>query len=188
MEHPSPDNTLKKTAVALMVISACVAWVFYMAWSSRIAMRTAIMPSLPERTTPLAVGLVLGLIFAATVIFGSSVGRDLKKIATQFAVGFGLGLLSSLHIYEVCVYLFPGDTVQYETDYQIVIPGRISENSRRCKAWLKIKDPNTHRWIDICTTPSDLDAQRKRGMNAIWVNAYTNTVGSYIINYAFIYK
>ncbi len=58
----------------------------------------------------------------------------------------------------------------------------------RCEAGLWIEDQSTNRWIELCTNKMDLDKNIQQGMQLVWVSARTNKIGSYIMNYTFIYN
>jgi len=188
MEYPSFENKSKKRAI---LVAACLvfgAWLLYMLWAVRIGTRTVLMPSVPEWTTYTVVGCLVGLVFAGRAIYYRPGGRSSKRVAESFFGGFCLGLVLSLHIYDVCTYLLPGEIVHYESAYELNIPGRSYGRSGRCEAGVRLKDLNTERWIELCTTKSELYDRRKKGMSAVWVTAHSNKIGSYILGYEFIYK
>ncbi|WP_455926725.1 hypothetical protein [Pseudomonas capeferrum] len=188
MEYPSFENKPKKRAILVAVCLVFGAWILYMLWAVRIGTRTVLMPSVPEWTTYTLVGCLIGLIFAGRAIYYRPAGRSLKRVADSFVGGFCLGLGLSLNIYNVCTYLLPGELVHYESAYELNIPGRSFGRAGRCEAGLGFKDLKTERWIELCTTKSELDDRRKKGMNAVWVTAHSNKIGSYILGYEFIYK
>lgn len=182
------ENRLKKAALLATICSLLGAWILYMLWAARIGMRTVLMASIPEWTTYITAGFVIGLIFAAKAFYARPAQRKPTQAVDPFFGGFCLGLACSINIYAVCVYLLPGDIIHYESAYEITYPGPSAGKFSRCEAGLRIKDINTGRWIELCTNQSDLDKQRQRGMNAVWVTARANKVGSYIIGYQFIFK
>ncbi|MGH8356990.1 MAG: hypothetical protein ACRESF_05825, partial [Pseudomonas sp.] len=114
--------------------------------------------------------------------------RNPNRVGESFFGGFCLGLILSLHSYDVVTYLLPGDIVQYASPYELVTPGPYVGKFSRCEAGLRIKDLKTERWVALCTTQSEFNDQRKTGMNAVWVTAHSNKIGSYIKAYEFIYK
>lgn len=182
------ENRLKKAALMAIICSLFGAWILYMLWAARIGMRTVLMASIPEWTTYITAGCVVGLIFAAKAFYSRPAQQTSARAVDPFFGGFCLGFACSFNIYAVCVYLLPGDVIHYESAYEITYPGPAAGKFSRCEAGLRIKDINTGRWTELCTNPSDLDKQRQRGMDAVWVTARANTVGSYIVGYQFIFK
>src|SRR5476651_2000181 len=163
MEYPSFENKSKKRAI---LVAACLvfgAWLLYMLWAVRIGTRTVLMPSVPEWTTYTVVGCLVGLVFAGRAIYYRPGGRSSKRVAESFFGGFCLGLVLSLHIYDVCTYLLPGEIVHYESAYELNIPGPSFGKSGRCEAGLRIKDLNTDRWIELCTSKSEFYDRKKKG-------------------------
>jgi hypothetical protein len=181
-------NKLKKVAFLAIICSLFGAWILYMLWAARIGMQTVLMASIPEWTTYITAGFVVGLIFAAKAIYARPAQRTLTQTIDPFFGGFCLGFACSINIYAVCVYLLPGNVIHYESAYEITYPGPAAGKFSRCEAGLRIKDINTGRWIELCTDKLALDHQKQRGMNAVWVTAQANKVGSYIVDYHFIFK
>lgn len=188
MNSGSRENKLKKITIIVFVFLLIGVWIFYMLWASRIGMRTVLMPSIPEWTTYIVVGALTGFAFAGRAIIRRSVGKTPEKVINSLLGGFCLGFACSLHIYDVCVYLLPGDIIHYKSDYEITFPGPAIGRFSHCEAGLWIKDLNTERQIKLCTNKSNLYDQQKQGMNTVWVTAHQNKIGSYIINYTFIYN
>jgi len=176
--------------LAIVILIMCL-WFAYMVWGVRLERRTVLMEFVPEWTTYFAVGVVVGVIFAARAIYVTyiwSSGQPSGKILESFASGFCLGFVCSLNIYAVLVYLLPGKIIQYESAYEIRYPGPSHGRSGSCEAGLWLRDTNTQSWIQLCTSKSELHDQMKLGANALWVTAYTNQIGSYILDYEFITK
>jgi hypothetical protein len=166
-------------------------WFAYMIWGVRLERRTVLMGFIPEWTTYFAVGVFIGAIFAARAIYVTCIlnsGQPSGKILESFASGFCLGFVCSLNIYAVLTYLLPGKIIQYESAYEVRYPGPSHGRSGSCEAGLWLRDTNTQSWIQLCTSKSELRDKMKKGTNALWVTAYTNQVGSYIMNYEFFIK
>ena len=113
--------------------------------------------------------------------------QTLKYFANTFLCGFSLGLVLSLNCYDIYVYLFPDKIIGYESEYEVVFPGPSRGKHGHCEAGLWLKDQNTNRWIQLCTNKEYLHSHRKQGMTGVWVTARVNNIGSYIVNYEFIY-
>lgn len=188
MKYYSSENKLRKIIVLVVVFLFVGAWIFYMLWASRIAMRTVLMTSTPEWVTYITAGFLIGIVFAGRAIYYRPAGKISKHVVESFFGGFCLGFVCFINIYDVCTYLFPGDIVHYESEYEVTFPGPAVGKFSHCEAGLWIKDLNTEHWIKLCTNKSNLYDQRKQGMNAVWVTAHTNKIGSYIIDYKFIFK
>ena len=188
MEYPSFENKSKKRTLLLVMCLLFGAWIAYTLWAGRIVMRTVLMPSIPEWTTYIVIGCLVGLFFAARATYYRPAVRNPNRVGESFFGGFCLGLILSLHSYDVVTYLLPGDIVQYASPYELVTPGPYVGKFSRCEAGLRIKDLKTERWVALCTTQSEFNDQRKTGMNAVWVTAHSNQIGSYIEAYEFIYK
>lgn len=71
----------------------------------------------------------------------------------MFLGGFVLGFLSIVNIFDVYVYLFPDDVINYTSDYEIVFPGPSKGKSSRCEAGLWIKDVHTGQFKQLCDPP-----------------------------------
>jgi len=181
-------NKIKKYGYVITLSTVMGLWFFYILWASRIGRQTVLMASIPEWMTYITAGSIAGLILAARVTYYRPTGKTPIYILESFGVGFTLGFVCSLHIYDVFVYLSPGEIIQYKSEYEVVFPGPAIGKSSRCEAGLWIKDLHTKRWIQLCTNKSALYNQRKQGMDAVWVTAHTNKIGSYIIEYQFIFK
>ncbi|WP_192553519.1 hypothetical protein [Pseudomonas sp. IzPS59] len=181
----SPVKTSKKIAGAAIVFLLLGLWFFYMSWALRISARTILMREIPEWTTYLLFGALVGVIFAGRTFYSRPAEKMAKRVIDSFLGGFCISFFFSLHAYDVGTYLLPGKVVNYESTYEITFPGPATGKTGRCEAGIWIEDPNTRRKIHLCTTKSDLDEQKKRGMDAVWVTARMNKMGSYIIGYAF---
>jgi hypothetical protein len=189
MEYPSFENEPKKKAFwSATCLILVVGWIVYMLWASRIGTRIVLMASIPEWTTYIVVGCLVGLVFTGRAIYYRPDGRDLKRVADSFVGGVCLGLVLSLNCYKVFTYLLPGEIIHYESAYELHIPGPSFGRSGRCEAGLRFKDLNTERWIELCTTELEFNERRKKGMDFVLVTAHSNKIGSYIIGYQFIYK
>jgi len=181
----SPVKTSKKIAIGAIALLLLGLWLFYMTWASRISAHTFLMPEIPELTTYLLFGVLVGTIFAGRTFYSRPADKIAKHVISSFFTAFCSSFLFSLHAYDVIAYLLPGEIVNYESSYEITFPGPSTGKYSRCEAGIRIEDPNTHRKIQLCTTKSDLYEKNKRHMNAIWVTARTNNLGSYIIGYDF---
>ena len=188
MELHSPPSTVKKIAVVAMVLLIFAALFSYLHWASRIAQQTVLMPWIPELATYIAVSVLMGLLFAGTTFYRRPLERSLKRAARSFSSGACVGFVCALNSCSVGTYLLPGDIVQYESDYEIHVPGPSLGRTSRCEAGLWINDLKTDRHFKLCTNNSDLHNQMAPGMNAVWVTAHSNKIGSYLDTYTFIYK
>jgi hypothetical protein len=177
----STKRKLKERAIATVVFLLAGAWFSYLFWAVGISARTILMPEIPELTTYLLIGTLFGVVFAGLAI---RAGKATKSAIESFLGGFSVGLICSLNIYDVSVYLLPGEVVSYESEYEVTYRGP----SKYCEAGLWINDPNTHRRIKLCTNKKELDERIGRGIYAVWVTAHTNELGSYIIDYTFFRK
>lgn len=182
------ENKKKKYTLLAVAFLIMGLWIFYMLWASRIGMRTVLMKSVPEWMTYITTGSILGVVLAGHATYYRPVGKTPKHILESFFGGFCFGFVCSLHIFDVCTYLLPGDIIHYQSEYEVTFPGPAVGRFSHCEVGLWIKDAHTKRWIQLCTNKSALHNQRKQGMNAVWVTAHTNKIGSYIIEYKFTFK
>ncbi|VVM48096.1 hypothetical protein [Pseudomonas fluorescens] len=181
MNTGSPKKKFRKQAIAAIVCLLAGGWIYYFCWAAGISARTILMPELPEFTTCLIFGALVGIVFAGRAI---RAGETAKGAIQSFGGGFCISLFFSINFYDVCAYLLPGKVVSYESEYEVTYPGP----SRYCEAGLWINDPNTHRRIELCTNKTELNERIGRGIYAVWVTARTNKLGSYIIGYTFFRK
>lgn len=188
MTFTHPKGTLKKAAIVITALSVIGALMFYLQWAAGIARQTILMPYIPAWTTYIAVSILFGLIFAGRALCRLPVEITLKRIASAFSSGLCIGFVCVLNSYDVGAYLLPGETVEYDSTYEITYPGPALGRTSRCEAGLWIEDPNTGRRLQLCTNKADLDRQIQRGMTAVRVTARTNRIGSYIIGHQFIYQ
>ncbi len=181
---------IKKREYIVVIVSIMILglWFWYMLWASGIGKRTVLMKNIPEWTTYITFGSVIGLFFAGHATYYRPIGKTAKHVLTSFWGGFSLGFVCILHFYDVCAYFLPGEINQYESEYDITFPGPAVGKSGHCEAGLWIKDAHTRRWIQLCTNRTDLYMQRKPGMNRVRVTARSNKLGSYIIDYQFSYN
>ncbi|OTA14147.1 hypothetical protein Xvie_03952 [Xenorhabdus vietnamensis] len=175
----------KKIKFFLVFIFLIIAfWFWYMIWASNIGRHTVLSDSIPEWTTYITFATIIGLILAVRAAYY----RPSKHIMESFFCGFSLGFVCIINIYDVCTYLFPGEIIHYESDYKVTFPGPAITRFGSCEAGLWIKDIHTGRWIQLCTNKLDVHNQQNQGMNGVWVTARINKLGSYIIDYKFIFK
>lgn len=172
------------TVVFLVIF---VAWLAYLMWSSGIGKHVVLMKDIPEWTTYLTVGSISGLFFAGLAVYFRPVGESASYVLKLFGGGFSIGFVTVLNCYDVYVYVTANKITQYESEYEVRFPGPSKGKYSHCEAGLWIKDAPTKSWIQLCTNRTDLYNERKQGMTKVWVTARSNQVGSYIINYHFIY-
>ncbi|ADO48649.1 hypothetical protein [[Enterobacter] lignolyticus] len=178
----------KTFAVMALVSTALLLIFWYMLWASALSGRTALDKSFPELTIYLTVCCIIGVIFAARAVYRPPAGKTPKYVFEVFGHGFCLGLMLVLNSFDVYVYLFPDKTVQYVSDYDVVFPGPSRGKSGHCEAGIWIDAPYSHRQKQLCTNKTDLFLRRKQGMDGVWVTARVNKLGTYIVDYTFIYK
>ncbi|TFY85475.1 hypothetical protein DYL61_29525 [Pseudomonas nabeulensis] len=159
-----------------------------MLWATRIAKRTLLMPSIPEWTTYLAGTVLVGLIFAGRALYSRSIEKTPKHIANSFVSGCCVGFVCFLNSYDVLAYLLPSATIHYDSTFEVTYPGPSNGRTSRCEAGVRINDPKTGRSIRLCTDKAALERQLKPGMSAVRVTAQSNSLGSYISGYQFIYQ
>ena len=187
MKQHLPVSTGKKITVLAITLLVVGTLFCYMLWATRIARQTVLMPWIPEWTIYVAVSVLMGLVFAGRALYQRPAEKALKRVSDAFLSGFCVGFVLSINSCNVGVYLLPGDTVHYESAYEITFPGPAIGKSNRCEAGLWIKDLTTEQRIQLCTTRADLHHQLTPGMQAVWVTAHSNKIGSYICDYKFIY-
>ncbi|WP_249486439.1 hypothetical protein [Pseudomonas sp. HS6] len=120
------------------------------------------MREIPEWTTYLLCGAVVGVIFAGRTYYSRPTEKLAKRVTNSFLGGFCLSFFFSLHAYDVGTYLLPSEIVNYESTYEITFPGPAIGKYSRCEAGIWIEDPNTHRRIQLCTTKADLYEKKKQ--------------------------
>lgn len=188
MQETKPGSTkkkLKKRAITVVVVLLMGAWPNYFFWAATTSSRTILMPEIPELTTYLLIGAIFGVVFAVPTI---RAGKTARSTIESFLGGFCVSLIFSLNSYSVAAYLLPGETISYESAYEVTYPGPSIGKLSRCEAGLWINVPHTDRRIELCTNKSDLNERIGRGVYAIWVTARTNKLGTYIIGYTFFRK
>ncbi|ASN87014.1 hypothetical protein WBW39_07210 [Pectobacterium versatile] len=178
----------KDFLVTLLVLSIMLAIFWYMLWASQLSRRTILIEALPDFTIYLTFGIVSGIIFAGRAFYSRSVKKKLKHTLEMFLGGFVLGFLSIVNSFDVYVYLFPDDVINYTSDYEIVFPGPPKGKTSRCEAGLWIRDVHTGQLKQLCTSRETLFKKRRQGMNELWVTARINKLGTYIVDYRFTYK
>lgn len=83
------------------------------------------MPAIPEWTTYLVTGAIVGLILAGRKVYSHPAGKAAKRqggkaarrVVDSFLGGFCLAFVCSLNIYDVSVYVLPSETIYYESEY-----------------------------------------------------------------------
>lgn len=178
----------KDFLVTSFVLSIILSIFWYMLWASQLSRRTVLVDTLPELTIYLTFGGVTGLIFAVRTFNSGSTKKKLKHMLEMFLGGFVLGFLSIVNSFDVYVYLFPDDEISYTSDYKIVFPGPSTGKSSRCEAGLWIKDTHTGQFKQLCTNRETLFKKRRQGMDALWITARVNKLGTYVVDYHFTYK
>lgn len=98
-----------------------------------------------------------------------------------------MGFVLILNIFDVYVYLFPDEVITYTSEYEIVFPGPSRGKSGRCEAGLWVKDRHTNQWKQLCINQKILLTKRKQGMTKVMITARINQLGTYIVDYQFIY-
>jgi len=178
------ENKLRRWALLAVVLILLGLWLGYITWASSLSHNTVLQESIPELTIYVIVGAVVGMLFAGCVVWK---GKKYKEVFQALAGGFSIGFVSVLNCFDVYVYLFPQKLLGYESEYEVVFPGPSRGKYSHCEAGLWIKDQPTGRWIQLCTNRDALHSQRKQGMTGVWVTAQVNPLGSYIVQYEFIY-
>ncbi|MEA9390075.1 hypothetical protein SJI19_05840 [Acerihabitans sp. TG2] len=177
---------IKNTILVIVIFCAMALWFWYMLWASKIGRNTILMKSIPEFMSYITFGCIIGLVFAGCVTYQRPENKTPAHILETFLGGFCIGFVCILHCYDVCTYLLPGEIIRYESDYELTFPGPAIGKSSRCEAGLWIKDAHTTRWIQLCTNKSTLFKKQQYGMDAVWITARSNRLGSYIVDYQFI--
>lgn len=189
----NPFNSYKKsifskTNIAVWVMFTVLGlWFWYMLWASTLSHRTVLMGFVPEWMVYITTGAVVGLFFAGRTVYRRPIDKTSKYVLEMFFCGFCFGFICVLNSFDVYVYLFSDNLIHYESEYEVVFPGPARGKSGHCEAGLWIKDVHTNRWLQLCTNKKDLSAKRKQGMDRVWVTAKVNDIGSYIVNYEFVY-
>ncbi|KKI43539.1 hypothetical protein XK97_16130 [Obesumbacterium proteus] len=169
-----------------------ILFIFYISWASRISNNTILIKSGAEvKLSFIAIGMMATTAGISAVRL-AAVPRnrnDCIFILSMFIAGGLIGLTLSLNALDAYVYLFPDKTIYYASEYDVSIPGPY-RGRYRCEAGVRLKDIHTSRWIELCTSKEELEIGNKRQqeMDAVWVTARVNRVGSYIVNYQFIFK
>ncbi|WP_036626174.1 hypothetical protein [Pantoea sp. AS-PWVM4] len=171
-------------AVACLITGG---WFWYTLWASSLSHNTILQKSVPEWITYISIGLFIGGVFFLHALYKRTFNKTLKYLFNAFIGGFCLGFALSLNCYDVYVYLFPDKVIGYESEYEVVFPGPSRGKHGHCEAGIWLKDQNTSRWIQLCTSKEYLHSHRKQGMTGVWVTARVNNIGTYIVKYEFIY-
>ncbi|WP_162286518.1 hypothetical protein [Pantoea stewartii] len=182
------ENKYKKWFILSVFFIIFGGWCWYMPWASGISRNTILKKSVPEWETYISFGALIGVFSLVYAFYSPNFNKKLKDLSSAFFGGFCLGFVSILNCYDVCVYLFPDKIIGYESQYEVVFPGPSRGKYGHCEAGIWLKDQNTTRWIQLCTNREYLHSHRKQGMTGVWVSARVNKIGSYIVQYEFIYK
>ena len=173
---------LKKHKRKIIFLSVIGLWFIYFLWGIVIALRTALVDSIPVWETHILAGLIAGLTFSGIMKFRGCSRIDALSFFIEGAV---VGSICVLNIYAICTYLAPGYTIEYESEYQYTVP---KMGYRRCSGGLSIKDIHTKNWIRFCKEIPELDYEYEQARNTVWVTARVNKFGTYIIDYKIIPK
>ncbi|WP_433589979.1 hypothetical protein [Pseudomonas koreensis] len=188
MEPSSPESKSKRIVLTMVVFLLFGAWLYYLGWASKISARTVLMPEIPEWSTYLLISSITGLTAAIRTLHKRPGRKTAIQALNSFTGWFCLGFILSLNGYATATYLLPGEIISYKSSYELRYPGPSMGKFGRCEAGLWIEDQSTNRWIELCTNKMDLDKNIQQGMQLVWVSARTNKIGSYIMNYTFIYN
>ena len=182
------ENKYKKWSITAVTLIIAGLWCWYMLWASSLSHKTILQKSIPEWLTYISFSILMGSFSFIYAFYRRTFNKTLKYLSNAFLGGFSLGLLLSLNCYDVYVYLFPDNIIGYESEYEVVFPGPSRGKHGHCEAGIWIKDQNTTRWIQLCTNKEYLRSHRKQGKTGVWVTARVNKIGTYIVNYEFIYR
>ncbi|MXP49809.1 hypothetical protein FD733_11630 [Pantoea sp. Eser] len=152
-----------------VILTISVAWLWYLMWSNGVGRHVILMSNIPEWTAYITVASIFGLIFLGRAVYFRPVGESSIYVLKAFCGGFYIGFVSILNCYSVYVYVAPGKTIQYESEYEVTFPGPSIGKYSHCKAGLWIKDAYTKRWIQLCTNRKNLHNERKQGMSKMLV-------------------
>lgn len=194
MDVKSKINTLlsyifsKKFVVTAVFMSFFIAIMWYMLWATSISHYTVLVKDFPELRIYLGFGFSMGLILTLGSLRHLPSTKKLKYLGERFLGYSAVFTVLVLNSADVYVYLFPDKTIGYLSEYDVEFPGPARGKSGHCEAGLWIKDTNTDRWKELCTSKAALLVERRQGMDAVWVTARVNKLGSYIVNYEFVYK
>ncbi|MCU3131885.1 hypothetical protein [Enterobacter roggenkampii] len=86
-----------------------------MSWTTSISNYTILQKSIPELTTYISVGVVIGALLVIRAFFVHAFNQTLKYFANTFFCGFCLGFVLSVNGYDIYVYLFPDKIIGYES-------------------------------------------------------------------------
>lgn len=159
-----------------------------MSWASGISHNTILQKTVPEWETYISFGALSGILSFAYAFYARTFDKNIKYLFNAFCGGFCMGFVLILNCYDVYVYLFPDKIIGYESEYEVVFPGPSRGKYGHCEAGIWLKDQNTNRWIQLCTNKEYLRSHRKQGMTGVWVSARANKIGTYVVQYEFIYK
>lgn len=192
MNKIKTNRYIKKDCKLIISIIFFILFIFYISWASRISNNTILIKSGAEVKLSFIVIGMMATTAGISAVRLTAVPRtrnDCIFILSMFIAGGLIGLTLSLNALDAYVYLFPDKTIYYTSEYDVSIPGPY-RGRYRCEAGVRLKDIHTSRWIELCTSKEELEIENKRqqGMDAVWVTARVNRVGSYIVNYQFIFK
>lgn len=187
--YHSKKSIFSRVNIAVLAILSVMGLCFsYILWAAKLSYRTVLMESVPEWMVYITIGAVVGLFFAGRAVYRRPVNKTSKHVLEMFFVGFCCGFMCSLNFFDVYIYLFSDNLIRYESEYEVVYPGPPRGKTSRCEAGLWIKDVHTNRWIQLCTNKKELNAKRKKGMDRVSVTAKVNDIGSYLVDYEFVYN
>lgn len=109
--------------------------------------------------------------------------RPSKYVIIDYYWGGFLGLMFIIPTFNVLVYLSLDQTIQYQTEYDIVSPGPPRLKSPQCEYGIRIKEIYTGEWGLWCI--SDPKSQTKENTGTVWVTTKTGPIGAYIVDYQF---
>lgn len=182
------DNKSQKWLVSAGFCIIVGGLIWYTDWTSGLSKHTVLHKSVPEWTTYIIFATFIGGIAFTRAFYLRTFNKTRKYLFEAFMGGFAMGFVLILNCYDVYIYLFADNVIRYESEYEVVFPGPSVGKTKPCEAGLWIKDQNTSEWIQFCTSNDYLHSHRNQGMTRVLVTARINSIGTYIMDYKFIYE
>ncbi|MGG4609672.1 hypothetical protein [Providencia sp. Me31A] len=169
----------KKSLPTYIFIILYVSCIAYLAFSLHLGDSIVLFEWFPKWTIIIVFAILTGIIGGIWHPFF----RPSKYVIIDYFWGGFLGLMLIIPTFNVLTYLSLDQTIQYQTEYDIVSPGPPRIKSPRCEYGIRLKEIYTGQWVSFCI--SEPKSKTKENTGTVWVTTKTGSIGAYIVDYQF---
>lgn len=169
----------KKSLPTYVFVILYGSWLAYLYLSFYLGDNIVLFDWFPKWTIIIAFAIFTGVIGGIWHPFF----RPSKYVLGDFFWGGFLGLMLIIPTFNVLTYLSLDQTIQYQTEYDIVSPGPPRLKGPGCEYGIQIKEIYTKKWVLWCI--SDPKSKTKENSGTVWVTTKTGPIGAYIVDYQF---